>query len=1291
MNRTAILCLAAAATARAAVDIPFALPPEPGTWLVTLAAAEKADPNRIVSTFVSGRPYTVTAENGGQFTASWDGLDENFMPVPPGDYALKGICARAERWPVDGEFHAVFPRYCGGVGAFLPDPATPDLQNVPIPFSGDPVSSPLLDVSAAQNGRIVLHYQYLENGRNAPLLDLNRPDGPAQVVQAFPSGGVGGGPCACTDGETVWACSRDGTPDFVYRADGRPFGSDRAPAREGGLLPPGRVQDLAAIPAADAGGERPVVCIAQRGRIVPVRNPEWNIDLPGESETDFVDEITFHDGRDGARLAAIPARRPRAVAVHLRRLFILQGGIAAGDAASVAVLPLAPDGRPAESAPSPLFDVPAGVDPCDMAIDAAGRFYLSDTVRNHVYRFSRDGRRLERTFGAADAQTPGAWDPLSFHAPTRLALRRAADGTERLLVVDSLGANRLTEWDAETGRYLRSYDSYQTFANSGWGPDPERPAEIYIPGHGGWLQRYRVDTATGRWSLQAVWPGLRSDRNLALNKFTVVRAGGRLYIASEENATVYRLSDDGRALLLSAAILREPGATVFWSDANGNGEIDEEEKRPCPELPPGVMTYHGQKWLADLSYCAIGQGTPDVWRLAPSSFDAHGNPVFTRWDKLLTDPVFVARRTGTATALTGLNELADDFSSDWMQADGTPGASFYVQARGGRNFTANYGAQHKISRYDIGPDGGYRLRWRVGRTDFQRSGASGELLGAMRLFKPVNGLLSVIDQSRGGVFLYTDDGLFVDTVFAPESLNREQGVYKQHGEFFGGTVYANSDNGRVYFCGGKFTPFLYEMRGWSLDENPVRALATLPASVTLPHAAIADPPEMAVALRGGPGAARVATVAPAFGGVELRDGSEKGWDRAAPILLPAGAGRSVEVRVLYAPDRLFLRWHVRTGVPVRPPALADPTRLFSHDQGADTLGFYCGEGDFATRLTFGLFRDASGAVGPVGMAFYPVWNEPAAHPAGYKTPVGEVRFAHVAPIVGADYGWRMDDDGLGFVLAAAVPRTNFPGWSAPFSGALRTRGNFEANLGGHHRFWWANTDGSASHETNDEPSEARFQPGSWAPIRFADADAGIVPSEWGLLGPFGGSGASGWSYDPSPADKPRVRDYFDTTVFPPDAAPGAPDAAAAYSGPETHGWWGGPADGALRWRAAPTAEVDSRAIVGLGAQLWYGAVRVVSERDLELPLELHSHPATHIRWFLNGEPIPVGETDYADDPSSNQFRRIATRRVRLRAGDNILLFRAYCVGYPPFRIGARLLASSKDVWSLRTTPLIPNP
>ena len=61
--------------------------------------------------------------------------------------------------------------------------------------------------------------------------------------------------------------------------------------------------------------------------------------------------------------------------------------------------------------------------------------------------------------------------------------------------------------------------------------------------------------------------------------------------------------------------------------------------------------------------------------------------------------------------------------------------------------------------------------------------------------------------------------------------------------------------------------------------------------------------------------------------------------------------------------------------------------------------------------------------------------------------------------------------------------------------------------------------------------------------------------------------------------------------------------------------------------------------------------------------------------------------NWRDDPTSPHFRRLASRPVRLSKGAHVLLFRGYCTGYPPFRLGARVLPDDPaDVWSLRATP-----
>ena len=104
-------------------------------------------------------------------------------------------------------------------------------------------------------------------------------------------------------------------------------------------------------------------------------------------------------------------------------------------------------------------------------------------------------------------------------------------------------------------------------------------------------------------------------------------------------------------------------------------------------------------------------------------------------ERLLVDPVFEARAAGKADAVHGGNELAETFPSDWAGADGSLDEGFYVQARGGKNFSANEAAQHKISRYVPDGHGGFRLKWRTGRTALQRLAEPGEIYGAMRIVR----------------------------------------------------------------------------------------------------------------------------------------------------------------------------------------------------------------------------------------------------------------------------------------------------------------------------------------------------------------------------------------------------------------------------------------------------------------------------------------------------------------------------------------------------------------------------
>ena len=200
-----------------------------------------------------------------------------------------------------------------------------------------------------------------------------------------------------------------------------------------------------------------------------------------------------------------------------------------------------------------------------------------------------------------------------------------------------------------------------------------------------------MDYARPTWKVDAVWPEIGTEPLLPGCAFPrIVNVKGRKYLccsSSTRTCSVYRL--EGDRWRLSAGILRKTvndrPQWFAWHDANGDGKVQEEEYRDTPmQLPGVVLKYFGEQWLDDLSLLAINQNGRDIWRLVPTGFDEHRNPLFTRWEKTITDPIFQARARNTADAVHGGNELDDRFGSDWAMARGSVKDGFYVTARAAR-------------------------------------------------------------------------------------------------------------------------------------------------------------------------------------------------------------------------------------------------------------------------------------------------------------------------------------------------------------------------------------------------------------------------------------------------------------------------------------------------------------------------------------------------------------------------------------------------------------------------------
>jgi hypothetical protein len=327
-------------------------------------------------------------------------------------------------------------------------------------------------------------------------------------------------------------------------------------------------------------------------------------------------------------------------------------------------------------------------------------------------------------------------------------------------------------------------------------------------------------------------------------------------------------------------------------------------------------------------------------------------------------------------------------------------------------------------------------------------------------------------------------------------------------------------------------------------------------------------------------------------------------------------------------------------------------------------------------------------VKPVAVGLYPEWKGTGpASPATYRTPVNTTQFAHVGPVTEAALHHVLDADGKGFVLAAALPRSAVPGLP-PLGSGVRTMANVEATFGGHSKIWWSNADGSASRETYDEPTEARFYPGAWAPLGFQGLDAGVVVRHWQVAGPFGGPGAELFKEDlnghmpgTNKDYKQAGRDFCEAAAYPPDR--GTVDLKEVFRGELIHGYWGKP--GELRWRKASVEDLDTRVLLGASAQVWYGASWVQVPQDLEIEFRFQGHPQTCLRWFLNGEKVQDGEI------RGDVGKAFAAKTLTLKKGWNAVMFRGYCVGYPRFRAGLVFSGPPERLWQLRLSAVPPDP
>lgn len=1248
------------------VAVSYQLPttgPLPHTYRVTVAITDPKNPKWIIDTVVAGGVRTVTAANMGKFTDYWDGLDDNGMPVPPGSYGVKGIVMPASTWKMDGQPHTLTAKYLLGAGDSWS--ASPQ-QDDKVSWIFGHCFGGLNDVQVGPNGTGGFLFSYIENAWNPFLADLNKPIGYDQVLRSFNSGGTAGGSTTACDGEFLWFLGSGGKP-FIHRAGGG-WGSAKNEYGVQGMPIP--IESPSMVAWKDPADVARYLYVA----------------LPGT-----INMVAVYDGNNAKKLGETALTNPQALMLDrahpgTRLLALHQDAKGAWLVSAMALHQGLPDGTW-----TPVFTLQGIANPMDCDIDSQGRFYVSDSSANQVYQLDATGAVLRR-FGKG-TQSAGKYNPQALMTPTKLALWTDLKGQDRLLIIEHGGPSRLSEWSTD-GLLIRQWFFPEPGA-MGYCMDPDNPRDIYIVGVYGGLVRFKVDYDKATWTPDAVWPDLCQKGmypriyNLKGQRYLTFPGGTQ----SDQFYMIYR--EENGNWLPSAGIITQNKVRYWWHDSNGDGEVQDDEFTGKVEKLRGQ--YWADQWLPDLSLTNfLGDGT---WqRVAPTGFDAHNNPIFddTKWSIFLSDPVYAGLRAGNLDALHGGNEIPAT-GVNWIHLDGNMQDGFYVadafgpRNPGGVDTAGSYFSQNKLTRYVPDGKGGFTAQWRVGRKAW-RLANPGEIYGIHHFTGETYGMVGIFD-SNGLYHVYTNEGFYVDTLLMDtfRSSIPKSGMYGYSGESWYGVHYLNRENGKVYLYSGRSACTVYEVEGWG--KNITSPLAVLTPNVTITAAEIAPANEYALAVRGGAGKAHVAQFYPAPGGGPAIDGSMAGWESCPPVTFGLDATHQVEARVLYDPQTLYLRWHVRLPATFTPKPLGDPVRLFTHDRLSDFVSFYY-QGNPAApasrddgrpddvRLTFAVVQDGA-VVKPVVLGMYPSWNGAGgANPVTYVSPVGKAVFAHVGLLGTAKLAHTIDADGKGYVISAAIPRDAIPS-RGPFAGGVRTTVDFAATFGGKTNCWWANTGGATNSLTTDEPSEARLFPGAWAQAQFIDI--GQLPIRiWSAIGPFGFAKLPQLDVL---AGRTEISRTLVATKYPPEQVI---DLTASYTGELTQ------TRDALhiaKWKTVSTAgdRINFTDAIGWRAGNNEGTAYALTYIYTPAPVPvkfvvLDDHGHHGVSGWLNDRPLPTtGNVSTKSDGTIDTNKPFA-----LNAGWNKVLLR-YDYIWGSQQLGLAIDATPDVLWNLRFSATPPKP
>ncbi len=729
------------------------------------------------------------------------------------------------------------------------------------------------------------------------------------------------------------------------------------------------------------------------------------------------------------------------------------------------------------------------VSPWDVAVDEKGLIHVTDGgASQQVKVFSREGKLLRALGREGGRPWAGKYDVSSFLNPSGIA----ADPHGGILVAESSLPKPISRLSAADGGLLQRWFGGTSYAPTNV-PDTEDPRTNYYSlssdphvSAGGGFARARIPDAGGVGLPDAYWnlPAFGTPgAGLLLDTMNVpellVADNGRKYLVSDSSSVrqchgIAEIQGNSFLPVAHARVLdptKSGTGLEFWSDANGDHQVQENELRilNMVEGKPiaALANTTGSMWMASNGDLFFATHANRILKVPSTGFDPPGVP---QWD--LTHAAYAVPSV--------ISSLGDKLSVSYREGI----LGMRVDKQGNLYTCLNTNAPYATPQLTLSKREGIGHSSRFNTVKFAKFDPTGKLLwmagrkataaakpGEMYHFWVLAGMvgdLYVAGASEWGqIYFYTHDGFFVDALMNDPALGGNAGPYTFGGETFAGRVqyFPKLDEVWAYSCARAF-----KVEGF--EKGRVKGERRLSGTVVLDkvHTDSEKPKER-----------QPLVIVPLSGDA----GSPQAWGTIPAVEIDRFGKSLATLQVGYDDVNVYARFQVAHAAPFRNGS--DSSDLVF--KGGDCVGLSFGPAGKRAASILGDVRLLASRIQgrSVLIAFKPL-SKLGNRAQRYYTPAaGEALFEDVGEVPGGSAIFSDNKDGSGYTALLSIPRAFLecdfsPGGTLAGEAEVLLSGQGARGLQVMSRNYLFSPASSETSMVDDVATESRLYPRHWGTI-----------------------------------------------------------------------------------------------------------------------------------------------------------------------------------------------------------------